>query len=119
MDGVITFIDGGPMEGTRKEANVFVAGTDKVAIDVVGVSILRILGTTPQVSNGSIFEQEQIKRAVELGVGITSPNELEFITDTKDAENLVTQIKEKLADWNIKISKNYLIIIVGKKTINE
>lgn len=98
MDGVITFIDGGPMEGTRKEANVFVAGTDKVAIDVVGVSILRILGTTPQVSNGSIFEQEQIKRAVELGVGITSPNELEFITDTKDAENLVTQIKEKLAD---------------------
>jgi uncharacterized protein (DUF362 family) len=98
MDGVITFIDGGPMEGTRKEANVFVAGTDKVAIDVVGVALLRILGTTPQVSNGSIFKQEQIKRAIELGVGITSPNEIEFITDSEESKALVVKIKEKLAE---------------------
>ncbi|UCC19503.1 MAG: DUF362 domain-containing protein, partial [Promethearchaeota archaeon] len=65
MDGVISFIDRGPMEGTRKEANVFLAGTDKVAVDAVGVAILRILGTTPEVSKGSIFNQDQIKRAVE------------------------------------------------------
>ncbi|MCK4287037.1 MAG: DUF362 domain-containing protein, partial [Candidatus Lokiarchaeota archaeon] len=31
MDGLVSFVDRGPMEGTRKEANVFVAGTDKVA----------------------------------------------------------------------------------------
>ncbi len=98
MDGVITFVDGGPMEGTRVEANVFVAGTDKIAIDAVGVAILRILGTTPEVSNGSIFEQEQIKRAVELGVGILSPDEIEFITDSEESEKLVAQIKEKLAE---------------------
>jgi len=96
MDGVITFVDGGPMHGTREEANVFVAGTDKIAIDAIGVAILRILGTTPEVANGSIFEQEQIKRAVELGVGITSPDEIEFITDSEEAEKLVDQIKEKL-----------------------
>jgi uncharacterized protein (DUF362 family) len=86
------------MEGTRKEANVFVAGTDKVAIDAVGVAILRILGTTPEVSNGPIFEQEQIKRAAELGVGITSSDEIEFITDSEEAEKLVVQIREKLAE---------------------
>ncbi len=96
MDGLIAFVDRGPMEGTRKEANVFVAGTDKVAIDAVGVALLRILGTTPEVSNGPIFEQEQIKRAVELGVGITSSDEIEFITDSEEAEKLVAQIKEKL-----------------------
>ncbi|MFX1374723.1 MAG: DUF362 domain-containing protein [Promethearchaeota archaeon] len=96
MDGLITFVDGGPMEGTRKEANVFISGTDKVAIDAVGVAILRILGTTPEVTKGSILEQEQIKRAVELGVGITSPNEIEFITDSEEAEKLVLQIREKL-----------------------
>ncbi|MFW9784708.1 MAG: DUF362 domain-containing protein [Candidatus Heimdallarchaeota archaeon] len=96
MDGVTTFVDGGPMEGTRKEANIFVAGTDKVAIDAVGVALLRILGTTPEVTNGSIFEQEQIKRAVELGIGITSPEEIEFISDSEEAEKLVSQIKEKL-----------------------
>ncbi len=98
MDGVITFVDGGPMHGTREEANVFVAGTDKVAIDAVGVALLRIRGTTPEVTNGSIFEQEQIKRAVELSLGITIPNEIEFITDSEEAENLVVQIKEKLAE---------------------
>ena len=98
MDGIITFVDRGPMEGTRVEANVFVAGTDKVAIDAVGVAILRILGTTPEVTNGSIFEQAQIKRAVELGVGITSPNEIEFITDSEDSKKLVAEIKEKLTE---------------------
>ncbi len=97
MDGLVTFVDGGPMYGTREEANVFVAGIDKVAIDAIGVALLRILGTTPEVTNGSIFKQEQIKRAVELGVGITSPDEIEFITDSEEAEKLVDQIKEKLS----------------------
>lgn len=96
MDGVIAFVDGGPMEGTRKEANVFIAGTDKIAIDAVGVALLRILGTTPEVSKGSIFQQEQIARAVELGIGITSPDEIEFITDSKEAEVLVKKIKTEL-----------------------
>lgn len=98
LDGITSFIDDGPMEGTRKEANVFIAGTDKVAIDAVGVAILRILGTTPQVSKGSIFEQAQIKRAVELGIGIKRPEEIEFITDTKDSEKLVEKIMAKLME---------------------
>ena len=98
IDGLVTFVDGGPMEGTRKKANVFIAGTDKVAIDAVGVAILRILGTTSEVTKGSIFEQKQIKRAVELGVGITSPDEIEFLTDSEEAERLVLQIKEKFAE---------------------
>jgi len=97
MDGLITFVDRGPMEGTRVEANVFVSGTDKIAIDAVGVAILRILGTTPEVTNGSIFEQDQIKRAVELGLGVTSPSDIEFLTDSEESKKLVTQIKEKLA----------------------
>ena len=86
------------MEGTRVEADVFIAGTDKVTVDAVGVALLRILGTTPKVSKGSIFEQTQIKRAVELGVGIDSPDKIEFLTDSKEAEKLVAQIKEKLLE---------------------
>jgi uncharacterized protein (DUF362 family) len=97
MDGLNTFVDRGPMEGTRVEANVFVSGTDKIAIDAVGVAILRILGTTPEVTNGSIFKQDQIKRAVELGLGVTSPSDIEFLTDSEESKKLVTQIKEKLA----------------------
>ena len=98
MDGVTTFVDRGPMEGTRVEANVFIAGTDKIAIDAVGVAILRILGTTPEVTNGPIFKQDQIKRAVELELGVSSPNDIEFLTDSKESEELVVKIKEKLAE---------------------
>ena len=97
MDGVVSFVDGGPMEGTRKEANVFVAGTDKIAIDAVGVALLRMLGTTPDVSNGSIFDQEQIARAVELGIGIASPEEIEFLTDSSESENLVERIQTEFS----------------------
>jgi uncharacterized protein (DUF362 family) len=96
MDGVITFVDRGPMEGTRVEANVFVAGTDKIAIDAVGVAILRILGTTSEVTNGSIFDQDQIKRAVELELGISSPKEIEFLTDSEESDELVAEIKQEL-----------------------
>lgn len=98
VDGLIAFVDRGPMEGTRKEANVFIAGTDKVAIDAIGVAILRILGTTQEVSNGPVFEQEQIKRAIELGIGITSSEEIEFITDSEESNKLLEQIKEKLEE---------------------
>ncbi len=97
MDGVTSFVDGGPMDGTRKEANVFIAGTDKIAIDAVGVALLRILGTTPQVSEGPIFEQEQIARAIELGIGISSFDEIEFLTDSPDSEKLVERIKAEFA----------------------
>lgn len=98
MDGVIKFVDRGPMEGSRVEANVFVAGTDKIAIDAVGVAILRILGTTPEVTNGPIFEQDQIKRAVELGLGVSSPNNIEFVTDSEESEEIVAEIKEELTN---------------------
>ncbi len=93
LDGVVSFVDGGPMEGTRKDSNVFVAGTDKIAIDTVGVALLRMLGTTPEVSQGAIFEQEQIARAVELGIGITSFDEIEFLTDSPESDALVEKIK--------------------------
>ena len=75
---------------------MMIAGTDRVAIDAVGVAILRILGTTPQVSEGSIFEQEQIARAVELGLGVSSSAEIEILTNTEEAAKLAKAIREKL-----------------------
>lgn len=92
MDGVDSFVDGGPMEGTRKQADVFVAGTDKIAIDAVGVALLRILGTTSEVTQGPIFEQEQIARAIELGLGISTINEIDFIADSPKSKELIRLI---------------------------
>ncbi|MFC1943308.1 DUF362 domain-containing protein [Chloroflexota bacterium] len=96
LDGVEAFINGGPAEGTRVEAGVVVAGSDRVAIDAVGVAILRLLGTTPDVSRGPIFEQEQIARAAELGLGIKSPNQLQFITDDTESEAFAGRVRDIL-----------------------
>jgi uncharacterized protein (DUF362 family) len=93
LDGVEAFVEGGPHIGKRVNANVILGGTDRVAIDAVGVAILRQLGTTPEVSKGRIFEQDQIKRAAELGLGIKSADEIEIVTGDKDSETYAEEIR--------------------------
>jgi len=96
LDGVEAFVDGGPDRGKRVAAQVILAGTDRVAIDAVGVAILRYFGTTPAVSQGSIFQQEQIARAVELGLGVAGPEEIELITDDPQSAAYAGEIQHIL-----------------------
>jgi uncharacterized protein (DUF362 family) len=96
LDGVEAFVDGGPARGKQVDAQVVLASTDRVAIDAVGVAILRHFGTTSAVSRGAIFQQEQIARAVELGLGVEGPEEIELITDDPDSEAYAAQIREIL-----------------------
>ena len=64
---------------------MILAGTDRVAIDAVGVAILRRFGTTPAVGQGPVFGQQQIARAVAVGPGAGSPGETELITDDEES----------------------------------
>jgi uncharacterized protein (DUF362 family) len=96
MDGVEAFVDGGPHRGTRAEAKVMLGGSDRVAIDAVGVAILRLLGTTPEVSRGKIFEQDQIARAAELGLGVSSPEEIHLVTDDSESKALADRVEDIL-----------------------
>jgi uncharacterized protein (DUF362 family) len=93
LDGVQAFVTGGPDTGQLVNSQVILAGTDRVALDAVGVAILRYFGTTAEVARGSIFEQEQIARAVELGLGITSPDQIELITDDPDSAAYAADIR--------------------------
>jgi uncharacterized protein (DUF362 family) len=87
LDGIDAFVDGGPANGKCAEANAFIASTDRVAIDAVGVAILKSLGSNDQIMNSKIFEQEQIARAAELGLGASSPSDIELIpVDDKSRE---------------------------------
>lgn len=72
MDGIRVFVSGGPERGEVVEPNLMLASTDRVAIDAVGVAILRIYGAAGNVGKGRIFELDQIRRASELSVGIGS-----------------------------------------------
>ena len=92
LDGVEAFIDNGPDMGTKVWGEVIIAGTDRVAIDAVGLTMLRFLGYQGVASNGSIFQQEQIARAVELGLGIDSPEKIRFVSDGPASETYIEQI---------------------------
>jgi uncharacterized protein (DUF362 family) len=96
LDGVEAFVEGGPDQGKKVKANVILAGTDRVAIDAVGVAVLRYFGTTPAVSQGAIFEQEQIARAVELGLGVDGPDKIELVTGDQASATYAKQIQDIL-----------------------
>lgn len=79
LDAREGFRTGGPESGARVEPGLFLAGTDPVAIDAVGVALLRHHGTTPEVARGPIFAQDQLARAAELGIGVASAAAIELV----------------------------------------
>jgi uncharacterized protein (DUF362 family) len=96
LDGIDAFVDGGPMTGKRAKGEVFLASTDRVAIDAVGVAILKFLGSNEGIMKPKIFEQEQIARAVELGLGASSPSEIEVVPADKNSQDYKEAIEEIL-----------------------
>ncbi|MCX6563667.1 MAG: DUF362 domain-containing protein [Candidatus Aminicenantes bacterium] len=78
MDGVEAFVDGGPSRGKKVEAGVMIGGTDLVAVDAVGVAVLKELGSNATIMGRKIFEQDQIQRAVEIGLGVSGPQQIEI-----------------------------------------
>ncbi len=96
MDGIEAFVDGGPATGKRARGNVFWASSDRVAADAVGVALLKYLGSNDAVMNRNIFEQEQIARAVELGLGASSPGEIELTAANSESREYRDKIVEVL-----------------------
>jgi uncharacterized protein (DUF362 family) len=96
LDGIDAFVDGGPMNGRRVKGEVFIATTDRVAADAVGVAILKSLGSNESIMKPKIFEQEQIARAVELGLGASSPSEIEVISADEKSQSYRDRIMEIL-----------------------
>jgi uncharacterized protein (DUF362 family) len=79
MDAMLCFTSGGPDTGTTAAPGLILAGTDRVAMDAVGVAILKSEGA---LIGGRIFETGQIARAIEIGLGgATSPDDIELIGD--------------------------------------
>jgi len=96
LDGIEAFADGGPMQGTRKQANVLIAGTDRIAIDAVGLAVLKDIGSNKTVMGRKIFEQEQIARAVELGLGAAGPKDIEIVAADDESRRYAESLKSIL-----------------------
>ena len=97
LDGVSAFTDGGPSRGELKAGDVMIAGHDRVAVDAVGVAMLKHLGSNQAIMSRGIFQQEQIARAVELGLGAPGPEAIELVTANDESRALAGELKKILA----------------------
>ncbi|MBU0598440.1 DUF362 domain-containing protein [Patescibacteria group bacterium] len=78
LDGRKAFITHGPAQGDLVKPNILMAGTDRIAMDIEALKIL----TSYQADNklqSDIWYQPQIKRAVELGLGVQNPDQYKKI----------------------------------------
>jgi uncharacterized protein (DUF362 family) len=74
-----------------------IAGDDRVAVDAVGLAVLKELGANRAIMDRKIFDQEQIARAVELGLGATGPADIEIITPGGESASYADRLKSILA----------------------
>jgi uncharacterized protein (DUF362 family) len=93
MDGVEAFVEGGPRTGKRWPANLTLVSDDRVAIDAVGLAALKMHGTTKAIESRRIFEMDQIKRAVQLGLGVPSPEEIDLFPADDASSEIVGRLK--------------------------
>jgi len=96
MDAMKAFVTGGPEAGDTVEPGLILASGDRVALDAVGVAILRRYGSTEEVMGGSIFELDQIKRAAELGIGVSSADSISLIPVNDEAQGIAGELEEIL-----------------------
>jgi uncharacterized protein (DUF362 family) len=97
LDGVEAFVDGGPSEGELRRADVVLAGSDRVALDAVGLAVLKELGANDAIMGRGIFEQEQMVRAVELGLGARSGDDIELVTGDPESASYADRLRRRLA----------------------
>ncbi|MFW5993725.1 MAG: DUF362 domain-containing protein [Halanaerobiaceae bacterium] len=96
IDGVEAFTTGGPSAGNKVNSNIFLVSKDPVAIDAVGVAMLKNLGSTEIIMNTPVFELEQIARAAEIELGVSKPEEIEIISDSEAGDSLAGELKSLL-----------------------
>lgn len=96
MDALVSRTTGGPTPpGDVADTNMVLFGQDRVAMDAVGLAILRVYGTEPHIEDKSIWEQTQLAEAVRVGVGVSGPDDITLVGDGIDE---LDQIEEMLRE---------------------
>jgi uncharacterized protein (DUF362 family) len=96
MDGIKAFITGGPETGMVVEPGLLLASQDRVAIDAVGAAILKLFGAKSKVGEADVFEQDQIKRAAELGFGVKSSDQIKLTALNSETQEETERIEQIL-----------------------
>ena len=78
VDGTRIMVEGGPWEGKAVDANLIIVTGDRIAADVIGLGVLKHYSLLPQIRDVDVWEQRQVKRAVELGLGVKGEDEIDL-----------------------------------------
>ncbi|RMF96404.1 MAG: DUF362 domain-containing protein [Candidatus Schekmanbacteria bacterium] len=78
LDATRSIVEGSSDKGKVETPGIIAASRDQIAIDVVGLAIMKSLGASDFIQIKPIWEQLQIKRAVELGLGAKSGQEIDL-----------------------------------------
>jgi len=96
MDVVQTFTGGGPESGQIADPGIIAASRDRVALDATGIAILRHFGAGFPLDRRGVFDQKQIKRSVELGLGVRSAQQIHLIAGDDESRILASRLKNLL-----------------------
>lgn len=77
LDGLNCFTTRGPSDGDLAHSGVVIAGGDRVAVDTLGVAVLKQFQAV-NIVDRSITNHPQLKWAEKLGLGCTSLNKIEI-----------------------------------------
>jgi uncharacterized protein (DUF362 family) len=77
LDGMNCFVTKGPSEGKRACPGVVIAGGDRVAVDAVGVAILKQFNAE-HIANRQISDHKQLHWGDHIGLGTLDPNRIEI-----------------------------------------
>ena len=96
MDCLEIFVDGGPEQGRRAAPGVFLASSDRCALDATAIALLRLSGMRGPAGSGLIGRTEQLARALELGIG-APPQRVEVVAADAGSREIVRRLADQLA----------------------
>ena len=80
MDGRKCFVSRGPDKGELKEPNLIFASTDRIAIDIEGLKVLKSYPAQNRL-NLPLWDFPQVKRAIEMGLGAKNEKEYQVVSE--------------------------------------
>ena len=97
LDGVDAFIRGGPARGDLVHPGVILVGTDRIAIDALGATVLKM----HRCNINKISQTFHIRNAIKLGIGVDSPEKIHIVTGDEESTRFSQRLHQYLMDnWD-------------------